>query len=336
MKLGRYTYKVNNTYIKASSAVVGPLEKDGPIGSVFKYYYKDNYIGEKSWELAEQKLLKDSITNLLNDNDIDQSTIDLAISGDLMNQNSTSNYTYRYFDFPFLGIYAACSTSMQGIILGSTYIDNYSNKNVLVSTSSHNSSAEKQYRAPTEYGSPKPNTATFTVTGAAAFLLTSEKTDIKVESYTIGQILDVGEKNPLDMGSAMAPAAYDTINNHLIETGRKLDYYDMIFTGDLSTVGKKVLKSIFSSKDDVLIKYDDCGTLIFDTQKQPVFAGGSGCACCAVVTSEYIFSKLRDGTYKRVLVVATGALHNPTMILQGETIPCTANAVSFEYVGDVL
>ncbi len=336
MKLGRHTYKVNNTYIKASSSVVGPLEKKGPLGEFFKYYYEDNYIGEESWEFAEQKLLKDSITNLLNDYKIDQSQIDLAISGDLMNQNSTSNYTYRYFDFPFLGIYGACSTSMQGIILGTTYIDGYDNKNILVSTCSHNSSAEKQYRAPTEYGSPKPDTATFTVTGAATFLLTNERTDIKVESYTIGQILDVGQNNPLDMGSAMAPAAYDTINNHLIETGRKLDYYDMIFTGDLSTIGKKVLKSIFSSKEEVLTNYDDCGTLIFNVASQPVFAGGSGCACCAVVTSEYIFSKLRDGTYKKVLVVATGALHNPTMILQGESIPCTANAVSFEYVGEIL
>ncbi len=334
MKLGRHTYTLDNTYIKASSSVVGPLEKQGPLGSLFKYYYNDNYIEEKSWEMAEQRLLKESINNLLNDNDVLHSDIDLAVSGDLLNQNSTSNYTYRYFDFPFIGIYGACSTSMQGIIVGSTYVENYDNKNVIVSTCSHNSSAEKQYRAPTEYGGPKPESVTFTVTGAAAYLLTNSQTDIKVESYTIGQILDVGLTNALDMGSAMAPAAYDTIKKHLTETGRTLDYYDMIFTGDLSTVGKKVLKSIFKAREEVLLNYDDCGTLIFDTNTQPVFSGGSGCACCAVVTSEYIFSKLRDGTYKKVLVVATGALHNPTMILQGESIPCTANAVSFEYVGD--
>ncbi len=334
MKLGKHTYKVNDVFVKASSSVVGSLEKQGPLGDLFEYYYDDNYIGEKSWEKAEQRLLKESIKNLLNDNKINQSEIDLAISGDLLNQNSSSNYVYRYFDFPFIGIYGACSTSMQGIIVGSTYLDNYDNNNVLVSTCSHNSSAEKQYRAPTEYGGPKPESATFTVTGATSFLLSKEKSDIRVESYTVGQILDVGQANPLDMGSAMAPAAYDTISKHLNDTGRKIDYYDMIFTGDLSTIGKKVLKSIFMSKNEVLTNYDDCGTLIFDTKNQPVFAGGSGCACCAVVTSEYIFSKLRDGTYKKVLVVATGALHNPTMILQGDTIPCTANAVSFEYVGD--
>ncbi len=334
MKLGKHTYKVQNCYIKASSSVVGPLEKEGPLGSLFKYYYSDNYINEKSWEKGEQRLLKDCITNLLSDNDIVHSDIDLAISGDLLNQNSTSNYTYRYFEFPFMGIYGACSTSMQGIILGSTYIDNYGNKNIIVSTSSHNSSAEKQYRSPTEYGGPKPSSATFTVTGAASFLLTDDVTDIRIESYTIGQILDVGLKNPLDMGSAMAPAAYDTIIKHLEETGRELDYYDRIFTGDLSNIGKKVLHSIFKDNGTVITNHEDCGTLIFDTNNQPVFAGGSGCACCAVVTSEYIFSKLKDKTYKRVLVVATGALHNPTMILQHETMPCIANAVSFEYVGD--
>lgn len=327
------TYK--NVYIKDTSTIAGIYETNGPLKEYYdKTYTKDLYFGENSWEKAEIKLLKDSISLLLKKTKLKESDIDLIISGDLQNQIASSDYAIREFDIPFLGIYNACATSSEGIIIGSTFIESKKYKNCIASTVSHNTSAEKQYRNPTEYGAPKPPTATFTVTGGASILLTNEKTDIKIESSTIGKIIDKGTKDVNHMGAVMAPAAADTIYRHLKDLNRTPDYYDLILTGDLGRNGKSILvdymKQVYNI--DISNNYDDCGTIVYDIDKQPVLSGGSGPACSALVNYSYILKQMRDKKLKKVLIVPTGALFSPTMFFQKESLPAIAHAVSLEVV----
>ena len=228
------TYKYNNVYIKDSYTIAGMYENDGPLGKYFdKTYDKELYFGKKSWEQAEIKLLQENITNLAKKTHTKLKDINLMISGDLQNQIVSSDYAARELGIPFLGIYNACATSSEGLIIGSTFIDSGKIDNCVVATVSHNMVAEKQFRNPTEYGAPKHKTATFTATGSASVLLTSEKSDIKVESSTIGKVIDLGTNDVNHMGAVMAPAAAETIKKHLDDLKRTPDYYDLILTGDL-------------------------------------------------------------------------------------------------------
>lgn len=327
------TYK--NVYIKESSTIAGVYEANGPLKKYFdKVYSNDLYFGEKNWEHAEIKLLKESISLLLKKCKLKDTDIDLLISGDLQNQLASSDYALREYDIPFLGIYNACATSSEGLIIGSTFVDSKRVKKCIVSTVSHNMAAEKQYRNPTEYGTPKPETATFTVTGGASILLTNEKTDIRIESSTVGRVIDKGIKDVNHMGAVMAPAAADTIYRHLQALNRNYDYYDLILTGDLGKYGKQILLNYMKEvyKMDISSNYDDCGTIIYDTSKQPVLAGGSGPACSALVNYSYILKQMKNKKIKRVLIVPTGALFSPTMYFQKESLPAIAHAVSLEVV----
>lgn len=329
------TINYKNVYVGDASTIAGVYEAEGPLKKYFdKTYTKDLYFGEKSWEKAEIKLLRDSISLLLKKSKLKEKDIDLIISGDLQNQIATSDYALRNFDIPFLGIYNACATSSEGIIIGSTFIDGKKIDNCIISTVSHNMAAEKQYRNPTEYGAPRPDTATFTVTGGASILLTNKKTNIRVESATIGKVIDKGVKDVNHMGAVMAPAAADTLVNHLKDLNRSPDYYDLILTGDLGKVGKSILINYLKQvyKLDISKKYDDCGTLIYDTNKQPVFAGGSGPVCSALVNYSYILKQMRDKKLRKVLIIPTGALFSPTMFFQKESLPAIAHAVSLEVV----
>ena len=197
-------------------------------------------------------------------------------------------------------------------------------------TSSHNATAERQYRYPTEYGVQKPETTTYTATGAGAIIVSNEKSDIMVTSATIGEVVDYEFNDANNMGVAMAPAAYKTMSQHFKDLNREPSYYDLILTGDLSTYGKKVIIELFKKDNIELKNYDDCGLILFDTKNQKVFAGGSGCACCALTSYSYILDKMHKKELKRVLIIATGALLSPTLIQQKETIPCIAHAVSLE------
>ena len=325
------TYK--NVYIKETSTVAGIYEANGPLKKDFdKIYTKDLYFGEKSWEKAEIKLLKESIDILLKKAKLKDNNIDLIISGDLQNQIASSDYAIREYNIPFLGIYNACATSGEGIIIASNFIENKTCKNCIASTVSHNTAAEKQYRNPTEYGTPKPETATFTATGGASILLTNEKTNIKIESSTIGKIIDKGVKDVNHMGAVMAPAAADTIYRHLTNLKRKPEYYDLIVTGDLGKYGKEILinymKEVYNI--DISKNYNDCVTILYDVEKQPVLAGGSGPACSALTIYGHIINKMKKKKLKKVLIVPTGALFSPTMYFQKESIPAIAHAVSLE------
>jgi stage V sporulation protein AD len=329
------TYKYNNVFVDTSATVAGPYEAKGPLKKYFDKTFDNLYNGEKSWEMAEFKTLEESISILLKKSGKKKEDIDLFVSGDLLNQITPSCYSAEKFSFPFLGIYSACATSIEGIIIGSTMIDSGKAKKVIASTSSHNMSSEKQFRNPTEYGAPKPKTATFTATGGASILLTNENTGIKVESSTIGKVVDYKQTDPLNMGAVMAPAAADTIYQHLKALNRDPKYYDLILTGDLGLYGKEILIDFMKDeyKMDISSNYNDCGVMLYDleTQKE-IMAGGSGPVCSALVNYSLVMDLLKKKKIKKVLLVATGALFSPTMIFQHENILSTAHAVSLEVI----
>lgn len=329
------TFKFNNVFVNNTSTVTGPYEKEGPLGNKFDKSYDDLYNGEKSWEKAEVKLLEESIDILLNKSNKKKEDIDVIIAGDLLNQISASCYGSAKFKVPFLGIYSACSTSTEGILLGASLIDAGRIKNAIVSVSSHNMASEKQFRNPTEYGAPKPRTATFTTTGGASILLSNTKSKVKVESATIGKICNMDQKDPNNMGAAMAVAAADTIYTHLKDNKRDINYYDLIITGDLGVYGKEILKEYMMSEYglELSTNYNDSGTMIYDVESQPeVLAGGSGPLCSPLVNYSYTIPLLEKGVLNRVLIVATGALFSPTFVYQKEPILSISHAVSLESV----
>ena len=251
-----------------------------------------------------------------------------------MNQITSSCYSTLKYNLPFVGIYSACATSVEGMIIASNCIDGKKINNSIVATSSHNMSSEKQFRNPTEYGTPKPKTSTFTATGAVSILLTNKKTKIKIESSTVGKVKDFGITDANHMGAVMAPAAGDVIYNHLKDTKRNIDYYDLILTGDLGIYGKNILKDYMMTSYNIELKdnYNDCGTMLYDLDNQPVLAGGSGPVCSALVIFGYIYKEMLKGKLKKVLIVPTGAIFSPTFTFQKESIPSIANAISLEVV----
>ncbi|WP_416827084.1 stage V sporulation protein AD [Ectobacillus polymachus] len=320
----------NGIYVNTTGTVVGPIEGAGPLKDSFDSYYDDLHCKEQNWELAERRLMQDSIKYALKKENLQPHHIDFFLAGDLLNQNVTANYVARQHKIPFLGMFGACSTSMETIAIGSSLVDGGFANRILATVSSHNATAERQFRNPTEYAGQKPLTATSTVTGAGTCLISREPSSIVIRSATIGRVHDLGITNPYDMGSAMAPAAVHTICQHFEDLHISYKEYDLIVTGDLSGVGTPIARQLLHEEGyDLGARYDDCGLLIYDSG-QNTFAGGSGCACSAVVTYGHLFHELKKGTYHRILVVATGALLNPIMMQQKESIPAIAHAVSFE------
>ncbi len=329
------TFTYNNVYIKDTATIAGPYEKKGPLKKYFDKTFDDLYFKENSWEKAEIKTVKESLKLLHKKAGLKRKEVDVILGGDLLNQITATTYGAYNFSKCFLGLYGACSTSVEAMILGSVLIDSKKVKNAIATVSSHNMAAEKQFRNPTEYGAPKPKSATFTATGSASILLTNEKTDIKVESSTIGQIMDLGQNDPNDMGKVMAPAAIDTIKRHLSDLNRKPDYYDLIVTGDLGLYGKEIVKDYMLEEYDIDLSknYNDCGVMLYDLKEQEeCLAGGSGPVCSALVAFGYIYHEMKKRNLKKVLIVATGALFSPTMVYQKENIYSIANAISLEVV----
>ena len=322
----------NNVYLNEVATVTGPYEAKGPLSKFFDYSYGDFYFKMKTWEQAESKSIDLGIDILLGKVSKTKFDIDLFISSDLLNQITSSNYAAINMPCSFIGIYAACASSVLGIAIGSTYIESGVVNNVICGVSSHNNGAEKQFRYPVEYGGPKPKTATFTATGSALALLSNKKGKIKVESVTLGRVIDSGINDVFHMGGVMAKAASDTIYNHLKETNRNVDYYDLILTGDLGVYGKKILKEYMQSEYNISLKnYDDAGVMLFD-ENQPVYAGASGPVTLPLVTYSYVLNQMKDKKLKRVLLIATGALHSQTTVNQKLSIPAIAHAISLEAI----
>lgn len=325
-----------NVYLDNASTVCGPYEAKGPLSKNFdKKYTDDLYCKERSFEKAEIRLLEDSIKILLKKTKLTPKDIDLVISGDLLNQITSSCYGALNLKSPFLGIYTACATSIEGMLIASTFIDSGKVNNALISCSSHNMSSEKQFRNPTEYGSPKPMTATFTATGGASVLLSNKPSKIRVVNGLIGTIVDYNQKDAFNMGAAMAGAAADTLYKYLSETNTKASDYDLILTGDLGKYGKEVLKELMLSEYNIDLSknYNDCGTMLYDLEKQKeVMAGGSGPVCSALVNYSTIIKGLMKNKYKKVLLIATGALFSPTMLFQKMNILSIANLICLEAI----
>lgn len=327
------TFKYDNVYITNTITTAGVYEANGPLAKYFDKTYTDFYIGTNSWEKAEKQMLTDSVNLLLNKINKKNTDIDLFISGDLLNQMLPSNFTAKDLSIPYLGIYSACATSMEGVIIASNFIDGGFIKDAIVSVSSSNNAAEKQFRYPVEYGAVKPKTTTFTVTGAASAYLSNKKSNIKVESATIGRVIDMGVTDVFNMGAVMAPACADTIYRHLVDTKRDVNYYDLILSGDLGIYGKDILKEYMNKEYGInLNNYDDSASMIYDIENQDVFAGGSGPACLPLVAYGYIFNLMKKKKLRKVLLVATGSLHSPQSVNEKMTIPAIAHAISLEVI----
>lgn len=333
-KLGKQTWDFhsNPVYVASTGTISGHLEGQGPLGNTFDARLENDRIDGDTWEHSEQKMFAQAAQIALKKSDFTAHQLDAMIGADLNAQLSSFYLGLRGFSIPALGVYSACASICEGLAIGSLLIHSGHAERALVGTSSHTSTAEKQFRYPTEYGTQKPATAQRTVTGAGASILTNTASTIEITHATIGKVNDFGVSSPWEMGAAMAPAAADTLTAHLKDTQRSWSDYDCIATGDLGRIGHAILRDLLLERHqaDNLSNLTDCGMLIYDENQPEVFSGGSGGACCTIVTFGHLFDCLLKGTYKRILVSATGALLSSVTAQQGDSIPCVSHAIAFE------
>ncbi|WP_073030284.1 stage V sporulation protein AD [Desulfosporosinus lacus] len=316
--------------ILSSYSVVGPKEGQGPLGKTFDKVWKDDLNGEKSWEVAESKMLQEAMNGAINQASVPKEQIDFMLAGDLLNQIISSNFAARQMALPFIGLYGACSTMALGIAVGSMLIDGGFAQKVLVGVSSHHDTAERQYRLPTEQGAQRAMSAQWTVTGAGSVLLGSDGAGPRVTSATIGRVIDFAVKDVNNMGAAMAPAVADTILNHFHDRQLRPVDYNLIASGDLGAVGLALACELLKQSGmDMGTNFTDCGVMIYD-ESQDTHSGASGCGCSSVVLAGDILQRIKAGELKRVMLVGSGALHSPTSALQGESIPGIGHAVVIE------
>lgn len=315
------TIKFDNIYIKDRVVGGGPFIKDGPISKYLDFNYDDFLDGEKSYEDCEIKELE-RVINIIKE----RNNIDLVISSDLSNQLMISNVVNKRIGLPYLGLYNACASFNEEILVAASLLKNRNIKDVLITTSSHNLTSERNFRYPTEYGSLKKEYQTFTVTSQTGMLLSKEKTNLKIEYCTIGRVMDYGIKDSNDMGSVMAPAAAYTLYEHLKDTKKDINDYDLILTGDLGKYGKEIFKEIVKEEYGIKLKnYDDTACLIYNKDDKRVLAGGSGISC---MPTYFLTKVLNEKKYKNILLLATGALFNTTLVNYKMPIPGICHAVS--------
>ena len=324
----------NPVWIQCSASIVGKKEGQGPLGKLFDKINTDDMFGGNSWEEAESALQKETVQLCLEKSNTNIEDIRYIFAGDLLAQSIASSFGLAQFNTPLFGLYGACSTSALSITLGSITVAAGVADKVMCVTSSHFASAEKEFRFPLEYGNQRPLSASWTVIGSGAFLLSDTKTGndrAVITAATPGRIVDFGVKDSMNMGMCMAPAAADVIYNHLQDFNRKPEYYDKIVTGDLGYVGKQGVIDLLSQKGiDISGQHMDCGIEIFDQATQDTHAGGSGCGCAASVLSAYLLKQLEDKRWKRILFVPTGALLSKVSFNEGKPVPGIAHAVVIE------
>lgn len=329
-KLGGQTFALADPPSIAGRAnAVGKKEGEGPLAASFDLIQEDVTFGAPSWEKAESAMQKLALSAALDKAGLSASQLDFLFAGDLLNQCVGSSYHVRDLDVPFFGVYGACSTMAEALALSALMLDGGFGERGAAVTSSHFCSAERQYRTPLEYGGQRTPTAQWTVTGSGAVILAREGPGPYVTHVTAGKVVDKGVKDANNMGAAMTPAAYETISAHFRDTGRRPSDYDRIITGDLGLLGKELLLDLFR-KDGVDLsgRYDDCGVLIYDAERQDVHCGGSGCGCSASVLTGHLLDNMEAGRWKNILFCATGALLSPTSVQQGESIPAICHAVA--------
>lgn len=335
MQLGKQSIELKTPiYIRSSASVVGTKEGEGPLAALFDMVGQDDMFGCGSWEEAESSLQKDAVYLALGKAKLKKEDIRYIFAGDLLGQSIASSFGLASYELPFIGMYGACSTCGLTLSMGAMTVAGGFAEHVVCVTSSHFASAEKEFRFPLGYGNQRPLSASWTVTGGGAFVLSSEKgarARAQITGITTGKIMDYGLKDSMNMGACMAPAAASTIEQNLKDFGRKPSDYDKIITGDLGTVGQHVLIDLLNEKEiDVSGQHMDCGIEIYDAKEQDTHAGGSGCGCSAVTLSAYILKKIEEGVWKRVLFVPTGALLSKTSFNEGQTVPGIAHAVVIE------
>ncbi len=314
------------------ASIAGKKESEGPLREWFDDTWHDSYFGEKTWEQAEKRLQQLTLETLIKKSGINAP--DLVLSGDLLNQCIGSSFSLRNTGIPHLGLYGACSTMSESLLLAAMTVGGGFADCVVAMTSSHFASSERQYRFPLGYGGQRTPTAQWTVTGSGAALVQHTGTGPEINSCTIGTVRDMGIKDANNMGAAMAPAAYDTIRTHLDDMGMAPEDYDLIVTGDLGQIGKETLMEL-ALRDGIVLggQLTDCGTLVFDNATQDVHAGGSGCGCSAITLCGYLLSQMTAGKLRRILFCGTGALLSPTSTQQGLPIPGVCHAVSISHGG---
>ena len=331
-KRGAHSYVLpSRPRIRSYASIAGQKEASGPLGHTFDETFADDTLGQKSWERAEAKMLERAADLALSKAKVYADGVDVFLGGDLLNQIVSSGYTARQLGIPFLGLYGACSTMAESLLLGAMLIDGGFADTALCATCSHFSTAERQYRFPLELGNQRTPTAQWTVTGAGATLLGRESPlPLCIESVTIGSVWDLKQTDANNMGAAMAPATMQTLKSHLDDLHRIPEDYDLIVTGDLGRVGYDLMK-LLCRKEGIELdqRYIDCGCEIFDVS-QDVHSGGSGCGCSAVSLNGWLLGRMLKGEIRKMLFLATGALMSPTMSQQGESIPGVAHAVSLE------
>ena len=318
--------KFNNVYLNDWFTICGPLESNSRLKKL-DITMDDYYYGEKTFEKAEAKMQNMVMQRILERNRLKYENVDIIVGGDLLDQITATNYACINMPISLLGIYSACATFPESLIVSSMFIENKGIKRALSITSSHNLTAERQFRYPIEYGSPKPHTSTFTGTASISTLMSKVTGKIKIESATIGKVTEMGIKDANHLGAVMAPAAARTLYEHLTDLKRDINYYDLILTGDLGCIGSKIFKEYVLRKYNLKVKkYLDAGCELY-VKSEEVYSGGSGPACLPLV----LFNKILPlGKYKKILIIGTGALHSKTFVNQKNPIPAIAHAVSLE------
>ena len=330
-KLGNQTYELTNSpHIIASASFVGEKESFGPFGDYLKNYAPDDKMGEDTFEKAERAFFEKALTLGLKNAKLKRDEVDLLVGGDILNQIVSINYTARDFAIPLIGVYSACSTMSESLAVAAGLMSGGIGKKVVCLTGSHFSAAERQYRNPLEFGNQRPTYSQWTATGAGCSVLSMAGTGPKITRIAFGKVTDFGVVDIANMGAAMAPAAHQVIKAYLEDTKTTPDDYDLIATGDLGKLGSDILRDLLY-KDGIKLgsNYMDCGHCLFNSE-QKTFQGGSGAGCSAIVLNSYILEKMKAGVFRKVLLVATGALMSTTLNQQGESIPCIAHVVQIE------
>ena len=327
--MGRTIYFNKNNIISASS-IAGPKECSGILGKYIHEHLEKDTFKDETFEQAECRMLYSAICRSIKNSRIKEKEVDCLLAGDLLNQIISATFSARNLYCGYLGLYSACSTFTEALLVGSLLLDNNSINNVVCATSSHFSTAERQYRYPLELGSTRPPQSQWTVTGAGACLLSKKGNGPSVTCGTIGKVIDFGVTDTNNMGAAMAPACADTLSEHFTKTNTTPDNYDLIITGDLGTLGTRILKDLIYERGyDIEKQHVDCGELIYNI-KEDEFQGGSGAGCISIVFCSYIYHLLKTKKINKVLLLATGALLSSVSSQQGESIPGISHAVCLE------
>ena len=333
----RKILKFQHAAIVSSASVVGKYEYEGPLGDCFDLHDATEKFGMKTWEKAESEMQRLAFNTALAKASASERRVGALFAGDLLNQCVGSAYGLLDFDIPYFGLYGACSTAAEGLLLAAATVSAGYFETAGAVTSSHYCSAERQYRTPLEYGSQRSPTAQWTVTGSGAFLVRGEGA-IRITEGLPGIVVEKGINDASNMGAAMAPAAADTILRYFRLSGRSPEEFDLIVTGDLGWEGGDILCDLLLAEGlDIASRYNDCGMMIYNREGQDMHSGGSGCGCSAVVLASHLCPRLMRGDLRSILFLGTGAMMSPSSIQQGEAIPAVAHLLRIcneKYAGE--